>query len=976
MWQVTGLAPAGGRFAAGAGVPLVGRRAELRSLRARFRRAVERRRCVLVTVAGPAGIGKSRLLREFLGGIEGDATVVVGRCLPYGEGITYWPLTEIVNELAGGAGSAGLVRLLQDDSQPELVASRVAAAAGWPGASAGEQDLQWGVRRLFEALARRRPLVAVFDDVHWAEPAMLDLIAQIASGAAAPILLVCSARGELLERRPDWESVGGPRSVLRLTALSGAESAQLLSGLAARRRARIPRSELLTAAEGNPLFLEHLVAMRADDPGGRTPPTIQALLAARIDGLPDAERQVVEAASIEGRAFHAGAVRALVAEPERVDAGLAGLVERELVRAGRPELAGEAGYRFTHILVRDAAYELLAKRRRADLHVGYAGWLLERDDHGPGAEEIVGYHLEQAHRYRTQLGRVEDEANMRLAAEAAGHLSAAGRRALAAGDRAGAANLLERAAALRAGDDPDRGALLLDLGGVRRELGRFRDAEASLAEARRIAKRRSDQSLDARAQVERLLTRLQIDPEGVARQTARSGPGLERTLTAAGDHAGLARLWHVRALLWWIRAQSAEAERAWRRAMDEALVAGDGRLVSDAVGWEAASMSLGPTPVREAIERCTEICRMLTDDPWAGALALQPLASLEAMRGEFDTAFRLLDESNAVLAGFSPSLDAAVSHAEVYVSVLAGDLDRAERHLRGGRRILERLGERAVLASTEGHLAEVLLLSGREREADRLARRCAAIATGDDAGAQAVWRRVRARVLAAHGGHGRAIGAGPAGCLHRPAFRPPEHAGRGPDRPGLRAGCQRARRGCGRRAGRRDRPLRDQGQCGRSPGSSGPAGSSCGRVTCETIASLFAQRRGRGTQDRQHHPVRPQRPPRRGQRPHQLGLRRDQRHLRRLHHPGEGQRRDLVLAGGQNDHAVHARPTRAGASRVTWSTPARLIPGPANGWATAAGARGHGGYAAYPWEVDNLTIEPPGSTPPPGDVVSATRGKR
>ena len=391
---------------------------------------------------------------------------------------------------------------------------------------------------------------------------------------------------------------------------------------------------------------------------------------------------MVEAAAIEGRAFHAGAVRALVAEPERVDAGLAGLVERELVRAGRPELAGEAGYRFTHILVRDAAYELLAKRRRADLHVGYAGWLLGRDDHGPGAEEIVGYHLEQAHRYRTQLGRVEDEANMRLAAEAASHLRAAGRRALAAGDRAGAANLLERAAALRAGDDPDRGALLLDLGGVRRELGRFREAEASLAEARRVAKRRSDQALDARAQVERLLTRLQIDPEGVARGTARSGPGLERTLTAAGDHAGLARLWHVRALLWWIRAQSAEAERAWRRAMDEALVAGDGRLVSDAVGWEAASMSLGPTPVREAIERCREICRMLTGDPWAGALALQPLASLEAMRGEFDTAFRLLDESNAVLAGFSPSLDAAVSHPEMYVSVLAGDLDRAERHLR------------------------------------------------------------------------------------------------------------------------------------------------------------------------------------------------------------------------------------------------------------------------------------------------------
>ena len=228
-------------------------------------------------------------------------------------------------------------------------------------------------------------------------------------------------------------------------------------------------------------------------------------------------------------------------------------------------------------------------------------------------------------------------------------------------------------------------------------------------------------------------------------------------LEAGGEHAGLAQLWHIRALLWWIKAVSGEAERAWRRAADEALLAGDERMFSDAVGWEAASTAVGPTRVETAIVRCGEIRAILKNDPWAEALALQPLASLHAMRGEFDVAFSLLDESAATLAGFGPTLDAAVSHPEVFVAVLAGDFDRAERHLRAGRRLLEQMGERAVLASTEAHLAQLLLMTGREREADRTARRCAALATEDDASPQAAWRQVRARVLAGRGQARRAL---------------------------------------------------------------------------------------------------------------------------------------------------------------------------------------------------------------------------
>ncbi|HEV8157122.1 MAG TPA: AAA family ATPase, partial [Gaiellales bacterium] len=407
VWQVVGLDETGGRFQRPRDVPLVGRRAELRMLRARLKRCRERRRCVLVTVTGPAGIGKSRLLREFLEAAEREAAVVVGRCLPYGDGITYWPLTPVANELAAGDGVPGIMRVLGDDPDAVTVAAQIGVVAGWHDAAAAATDPQWAVRRLFEALARSRPLVVMFDDIHWAEPAMLDLIEQVAARAIGPILIVCSSRGELFERRPGWERAGGARSVIRLGPLTDAESARLLGRLAARRRARVSRSELMAAAEGNPLFLEQLVAMRADAPASRTPPTIHALLAARIDALPAAERRALDAASIEGRGFHRGAVRELSHGGGEVDAALDGLVQRELIRSDRSEFANEVGYRFSHILVRDAAYELLSKRRRADLHVAYVRWLLTRYDRGPAADEIAGYHLEQAYRYHSQLSRAD-----------------------------------------------------------------------------------------------------------------------------------------------------------------------------------------------------------------------------------------------------------------------------------------------------------------------------------------------------------------------------------------------------------------------------------------------------------------------------------------------------------------------------------------------------------------------------------------
>ena len=494
----------------------------------------------------PGGDRESRLLKEFAAAVDQRAAVAVGRCLPYGEGITYWPLIEIVNSLTGNAGSAGLIGLLADDPQRQVVASRLAAVVGGRSGAATEQDVQWGITRLFDALARRGPLVIMFDDIHWAEQAMLDLVEHVSEHSSAPVLIVCSAREELFERRPQWARAGGRASVIRLEPLSDREAAQLLRRLAVRRGASVRRGEAIEAAGGNPLFMEQIVAMRADDPAIRVPPTVQALLAARIDALPADERRVIEAAAVEGRGFHRGAVATLVGGATAVDTALASLVGRQLIRRDTSEFADEIGYRFAHILVRDAAYDLLSKRKRADLHVAYAEWLLARVDRGNAADEIVGHHLERAYRYRVELGRADDARHGALAASAAAHLADAGRQALGVGDRGGAANLLERAVSLRSVDDPQRVDLLIDLGGVLREEGRFKQADATLLEASRLASRSGDGPLEVRAQVERLLAQLQVHPDSVAVRMRRHGAKMEAALEAAGDHAGLARLGNSR----------------------------------------------------------------------------------------------------------------------------------------------------------------------------------------------------------------------------------------------------------------------------------------------------------------------------------------------------------------------------------------------------------------------------------------------
>jgi predicted ATPase len=330
--------------------------------------------------------------------------------------------------------------------------------------AASSEEIAWAFRKLMEAVASEQPVVCVFDDVHWGEETFLDLVEHVADlSRDAPILLLCMARPDLLDRRPSWAGGKVNATNVLLEPLRPEETERLIESLAHLDAGL--RGRILESAEGNPLFVEEMVALARESGGGdvTVPPTIQALLAARLDQLEVSERSVLERGAVEGRVFHRGAVQALAPEEQQVQARLTALVRKELVRPDRAQLPGEDAFRFRHLLIRDAAYDALPKATRAELHDRFARWL---EEHGPGLaelDEILGYHLEQVHRYRTELGSVADEDHAR-AARAGELLARAGRRALDRGDRRGAVSLLRRAAELLPEPGPGHVRALLDLG--------------------------------------------------------------------------------------------------------------------------------------------------------------------------------------------------------------------------------------------------------------------------------------------------------------------------------------------------------------------------------------------------------------------------------------------------------------------------------------------------------------------------------
>jgi predicted ATPase len=737
---------------------MVGRERELAELRGAFDDAVAEQACRMITVLGPAGIGKSRLASELLSSVRDEASMLVGRCLPYGEGITYWPLRDVVREAAGDLTLAQIEELLEGEDDADRIAACVAGAIGVGEAAGAPDETLWAVRRLFEHLSRDRPLVVGFDDLQWAEPTFLDLIEYLVGWSRdAPILVVCLARPELLDKHPTWLTVTPNATSITLEALSDQEAESLLDVL--RGEADVSSdvlARITEAAEGNPLFVEQMLAMMTTDDGRdgepEIPPSIHALLSARLDRLEPVERAAIERASVIGREFWRGAVADLSREEDRASVSpvLMTLVRKDLIEPARSIFPWEDGFRFRHALIRDAAYQAIPKETRADLHERFASWL-ERTagERANELEEILGYHLEEAFRYREELGPVGEEGR-ELAIRAGERLAAAGRRAIVArGDLAAAVSLLGRSASLLPEDQPLRRELLPELGSALMRTGDFARAEGVLQEATEAAAAAGDRRLELRTIIERQFFRGFTQPEGSVAEiidvTERTIPQLEEL----GDDLGLAKAWWLKSEVYVNACQWGERAGALERALEHAHRSGDAAEVATITSQLAQALYYGPTSVSEAVARCEQYLSEHPENRSLEASVTGVLAGLRAMQGDFDEARRLQARAREIHEELGQRFRiAARSVMGAQIEQLAGRPEQAVAILRWAYETLSEMGARSIMSTMAAFLADALCLTGEYEEAEEISKVSEQQAAAADVVTQVLWRSARARAIA------------------------------------------------------------------------------------------------------------------------------------------------------------------------------------------------------------------------------------
>jgi predicted ATPase/class 3 adenylate cyclase len=729
--------------------PMVGRERQLKLVKDAFANCVSEQACGLFTILGPAGVGKSRITEEFLKGV--DAQVVRGRCLSYGDGISYWPVVEVVKQLLGEDPERSLLELVPN----ELAAPALSGLLGSDTALTTPDAIAWTVRKLLEAVAAERPLVVAFDDIHWGEPTFLDLIEHVADlSRNAPILLLCTARPELLDARPGWSGGKLNATTVLLEPLSSPETDELISVLLGSARLDDAlRARIREAAEGNPLFVEEMLAMVQESGGDEVivPPTIQALLAARLDQLEQGDRSVLERGSVEGKTFHRGALLALAPEEPQIDARLTTLIRKELVRPARATLPGDDAYRFRHLLIRDAAYDALPKATRAALHERFARWLDERGTDVVERDEIVGYHFEQAFRYRAELGPV-DASGEALGRQAAQRLLEGGRTALARRDIRATAGLAGRAVDLLSTDDGLRLEGLLLLATALVDSGDLVRATELLEEALARARARGDERLSALAELRRLEVNMQTDPSASVTRGLELGEQFVTLFERLDDEAGLGEAWGFVARMRFFLGRAADAEPAYEQSLEHARRAGDRHRVQQTLGWWAGAKRWGPASAAETLAFLDEITGTVEPDALMLGQVMVWRGALMAMEGRFDEARASLAAGLQHADEFGLTLWRATWTMEVgQCELLAGDPEAAERALREGYAILAGLDETGFRATIGALLGEALVRGGRDAEAAAILTEVAALAAEDDMDPQVRSGTVRAELLARAG---------------------------------------------------------------------------------------------------------------------------------------------------------------------------------------------------------------------------------
>jgi DNA-binding SARP family transcriptional activator/tetratricopeptide (TPR) repeat protein len=701
--------------------PLVGREGELALIAQAFERAARERRVQLLTVFGEPGIGKTRLAAEVVATLVADAQCLVGRCSSYGQDTTYAPLRDVVTTIAPGDVSARLDELLAGEPEGALVAERVTAAVGLASEEGGRvEETAWATRRLLETLARSRPVLLVLEDVHWAAPAFLDLVEHLADVGRAAMLVLCLARPELLDVRPTWGGGKLNSSSLVLDALSQSESETLLELLAPERS---PSNEnggsIVRVADGNPLFLEQLLAAALEGEAEAVPDSIHALLAARLDRLAPEERAVLDAASICGDAFSTASVTELVGGDARKR--LEGLVRRDLLRPADTPWLGEETWEFRHALIRDEAYGGIPKRRRAALHRAFA----ERVDRVAGErgmelDELVGYHLEQTVRLREEVGDV-DRTLRPLADEAARRLGAAALRAYERHDVVACTSLLGRVVELLRPDSAERTETLLKFAGALMWAGDARRTMQVLDDARASAGRQADERLLARVTVTGHQIGLWTERAAATELVLADIAAATEILEQAGDDEGLAEVYLLQfhAL---DQGRRRGPEAALERSLEHARRAGSRFFQGMAQSWICITLPGGTVPIDDAIRRCVEIRDGAPNVVTRGA-AVSALGELRAMQGAFDEGRTLVGENRAVLEELGlRQLVAAHSISRATIEMLADDLQRAAEILTEGYEQLAALGDAYAGAAAAWRLALVLSRLGRDADAEPFAR--------------------------------------------------------------------------------------------------------------------------------------------------------------------------------------------------------------------------------------------------------------
>ena len=773
-WRLTGIRDEARALAGPPGVPMVDRGDELAQLRMAFARVARDRSCHLVTLFGDPGVGKSRLARAFAAEAERDGALVAGaHCPPYGSAGPLAPLAPLLTQALGPNPQGRLAEVLGGGAAERDAATALARLARTGVSGTSFDETRWALQLLCTALAGTRPLVVVVDDLHWAHEDLLGALDHLADWVqGAPVLLLCVARPDLLERHPRWGSgklnatalVVPPLAaddcrelVLRLYEPVGADDPEVVPHAVAAAEQEQIVERLVHRSEGNPLFVEQIVGMvsESDDPRF-VPPSVRAVVAARLDRLEPAERAVLECAAVTGAEFTAADLTALLpAGAGPVEHAVRTLVRRRLLEAAGQDL-GAARWRFVSQLIRDEVYSGMSKLVRARQHERFAEYGAER---APEDHHTIGTHLEEAFRLRLDLGPADATARS-TGARAADHLAAAGTAALGRGDVRWAVDLLRRALALTAAlpePQPHAGlAVRTALAEARLAAGDAAEAVGALRQLLADARAAGDRGVEARVRLQLAY----LDPSSLEPGADGFGAVLDvardavAVFTGSDDALGLARAWLAIGQERQSRSRHGEAARYLTRALHESVRAGAGLERAGSLGALAVSLWLGPEPAPVALRRCGEFLDdLLAGRRMARATVSCPMAALLAMRGDHAEARRLLADAVRTLSDLGHLFAVPAVHLfQATVEESAGCWDDAIRLLRAARAELERLGDGQLHATATRDLARVLLSrGGAEDEVTRLVG--GLLDTGLDAlpAAAADVHGIRARLAAAVG---------------------------------------------------------------------------------------------------------------------------------------------------------------------------------------------------------------------------------